>query len=152
VTPPQGAWTRGRRPASTGFSLLELVAAMSIVLVLATIAVPSYTAQLRKTRRVEAVTALLQTARALEKCFAVHGSYLADPDGDGNPGCAVADRATTRSGDYQITIGLRTATAYELTATPAAGGRQQADRACTSLTIDATGLKGATGLQPESCW
>src|SRR5216683_1422861 len=54
-----------RRLESGGFTLVELV----IVAILASIAIPAYNAQIRKSRRTEAKTALLDLAGREERYF-----------------------------------------------------------------------------------
>ncbi|HQG31905.1 MAG TPA: type IV pilin protein [Deltaproteobacteria bacterium] len=58
-----------------GFSLLEIMAVVVIVGILAAIAIPSYTGYVTRTRRTEAVTALQTVALAEEKHRAEDGVY-----------------------------------------------------------------------------
>lgn len=142
----------GRLRRSKAFTLTELLMALTVIAILATIAYPSYARQLLKMRRVEAATELMQQAAALEKCFSINASYLRDADGDGTDDCAVQDSAPTRSGNYLIIIAPRAATRYTLTAQALASGHQRNDAACTSLSLTSTGGRTATGTAPESCW
>jgi len=52
-----------RRPALRGFTLIELVVTMVIIAILAAIAIPSYTSYVRKGRRTDAKSALLDRVR-----------------------------------------------------------------------------------------
>ena len=60
-----------------GFTLIELVVAMLIGAILAAIAIPSYSNYVRKARRVEAKTALLDIASLEERFFSTQQVYAA---------------------------------------------------------------------------
>jgi type IV pilus assembly protein PilE len=62
-------------PSSRGFTLVELMVTIAIVAMLAAIAVPTYQAQIRKSRRTEARSALLDTASREERFFATNNKY-----------------------------------------------------------------------------
>src|SRR5579862_5521316 len=101
-----------RRPAR-GFSLLELVIAISIVAILAGIAIPSYTAYVLHAHRSEALRTLNLLRGALERCYSQNYSY--------NAGAALCPAApgttfTTPNGYYTITYSNMSATTYTLTA------------------------------------
>ena len=64
-----------RKSRLIGLSLVECMVALSIVAVLASMALPSYQQQLVKSRRAEAVAALSQLQMAQEAFRAQHGSY-----------------------------------------------------------------------------
>ncbi|MFW2438873.1 MAG: type IV pilin protein [Arenicellales bacterium] len=66
------------RPGNTGFSLLELVFAISVIAILTVIAYPSYHNSIRKSRRVDAQQALMEAAHKLENYYAKNASYTAD--------------------------------------------------------------------------
>ncbi|WP_164084961.1 type IV pilin protein [Pseudazoarcus pumilus] len=58
-----------------GFSLIELMITVAILAIIVAIAWPTYTEQIRKSRRVEAQRALLELAHHLEREFSRSGSY-----------------------------------------------------------------------------
>jgi type IV pilus assembly protein PilE len=60
-----------------GFTLVELMATVAIVAILAAIAMPSYREHVNKTRRAEAASALLDASQALERYYSANGTYLA---------------------------------------------------------------------------
>ena len=60
---------------TTGFSLIELMVAVSIIGLLAMIAYPSYLSHVTKTRRAEAMNFLLQDAIDLERFYTENGCY-----------------------------------------------------------------------------
>lgn len=59
-----------------GFTLLELLVVLAIMLMLAAIVYPGYTSYVIKTRRVEAQAALLELMQKQERYFTQHNTYL----------------------------------------------------------------------------
>ncbi len=141
---PHGA---GRKRAS-GFTLVEILIACSIVAILAAIALPSYTQYMKNTRRADAINALVQDAQALQRCYSQYFSYL-------NAACNVVNGATvTTNGDYTITVAIPTATNYTLTATPL--GAQANDTTCSTFVLASNGQQTAQDSggadQTATCW
>ncbi len=143
-----------------GFTLIELMTVVVIASILLAIAVPSYTAQTRKSRRTEAKAALLDMASREERFNSTNSSYSSTPSDLGYSG---AWPVTVGSGYYQITacVGANTACAADtgkgqaflLTAQPV--GAQANDVQCGSFTLDSTGLQKVTGgysATPSNCW
>src|ERR1700722_14663380 len=60
---------------SLGFTLVELIVAMVIAAILAAVAIPAYSNYVRKARRTEVKTALLDLASLEERYFSVNNSY-----------------------------------------------------------------------------
>lgn len=134
-----------------GFSLIELVIAVAIVGILAAIAYPSYQEQVRKGKRTDATSGLLQLAQRLERCYTQYNSYT-------HANCP-ATPVISPEGEYSIAI-ARTQTTFTLTATPVAGGSQQGDDKCATYTYSHTGQKlayktgalNAANLHTDYCW
>ncbi len=143
------------RHASSGFSLIELMVTVVIMSILASIAIPAYNAQIRKSRRTEAKTALLDLAGREERYFNTNSTvgYTDDP---ANLGYKTPPATMTNypvgSGYYTVTITLAAAPPYTIVAT-AVG--DQAQDVCPTLTVDSTGRQTATGSGPNpnvDCW
>jgi type IV pilus assembly protein PilE len=141
-------------PSARGFTLVELMIVIVIVAILAAIAVPGYTSQIRKSRRTEARNALLDAAAREERYYATNNSYtIASSDlgyGAGpwpiNVGSNYYNLNVTCTGG-----GATPCTDYTLTAT--AINTQTKDRSCTALTLTSTGVQGSTGTAPTAtCW
>lgn len=113
---------------SNGFTLIELMFVVAIVAILLALAYPSYVDQVRKARRADATSTLMDRAQSLERCFSRLSTYDA---GCPNPAGA------SDEGFYTITV-ARTATTYTLTAT--ATGDQVNDP-CGVFTVDYLGNK-----------
>lgn len=62
-------------PHCRGFSLIELLIAMTVVSILAAIALPAYQGYLQQGRRYEAQQQLLEQALALERIYTQQGRY-----------------------------------------------------------------------------
>lgn len=122
----------GRR----GFTLLELMVAIVIIGILASIAFPAYQQYMRSAHRSEAIDALLSAAQLLERNFTETNSYV-----------GVAVPSTTTNGYYSISAAV-TDTTYTLTAK--AIGSQADDSACATFSINNQGEKQST--TNGVCW
>lgn len=126
----------------TGFSLIELLAALAIVAILAAIALPSYQDSVRKARRADAKAALNDIAQRLERCRTQFGTY-------NDTGCVIVTPQESPEHYYSV-VTVRDARTYTLTATPQ--GAQRADKKCTSFLLDHLGRRSAMGSQAADCW
>jgi type IV pilus assembly protein PilE len=147
---------------SAGFSLIELMVTVAIASILVAVAVPSYLSQVRKSRRTDAKTALLDLAGREERYFSTNnGAYTSTL---ANLGYSGTFPLTIGSGYYQITsanftvaAGTTTAVAtYSITATPTPGNDQAKDTTCASFTITNTGsqtsLNSSSQDTTSTCW
>jgi type IV pilus assembly protein PilE len=131
-----------------GMTLLELMAVVVVVAVLGMIAIPSYRQYLMRAQRTEAKTALMQLQTNQERFYLANRTYSGDPDQLGFVG------DITERGTYALTIAGANATGYTATAAPRAGGAFDvtADVQCTSFSINAQGVRTATGTAAATCW
>lgn len=60
-----------------GFTLIELMFVVAIVAILLALAYPSYVDQVRKARRADATSTLMDRAQVLERCFSRLNTYVA---------------------------------------------------------------------------
>ena len=118
-----------------GITLIELLVVITIVAILATIAVPMYTGYMVRARRADAKTSLEQLRAAQEMRRAEYGAYRFGADALAALQTSWGAPATT-VGDYTISLAA-TATTFTGTATPNKA-RQTADGA---LTINQDGTK-----------
>lgn len=137
-----------------GFTLIELMVAVAIIGILASIAYPSYQDSVMKSRRADAKGVLLGLANAMERNFTITNSYLGAAAGSadtGTPGIYTIPAETATY--YAITISAALANSYTLSAAPT--GNQSTDK-CGTLTLSHTGVKGisgaATGVSATDCW
>lgn len=120
-----------------GFTLIEMMIAVAILGLVASLAYPSFMGSIRKGRRAEAFAALSAVQQAQERWRANNATYsgnlsAAPPAGLGIP-------ATTGGGLYTISLANTSATGYEAIATPAAGSTQVHDGNCAKLAVRMAG-------------
>ena len=116
-----------------GITLIELLVVITIVAILATIAVPIYTGYMVRARRADAKVSLEQLRAAQEMRRAEYGSYSTSLAALQTSWGAPA----TTVGDYALTLPVATATTFTGRATPTTG-RQSSD---SFLEIDHLGNK-----------
>ncbi len=153
-----------------GFTLVELMVVVMIATILSVIAVPAYTSQMRKSRRTEAKTALLDLAGREERYMATNGTYTSLGKQLGYP--ADGWPQATSSNYYSISVsGVAAATAgtaltagtaatFLITATVATGTPQAKDTQCSAFTVDNTGSQQSynststltTATLTTGCW
>ena len=146
-----------------GFTLIELMIVIVIVSILVAIAVPTYTAQVQKSRRTEARTAILDLAGREERYFSTSNRY-SQKDGPLGYAASTSTNNITNlpigSGYYTVTVTVpdntqvpTPANSYLITAT-AAGTTQINDTACQSFWVNQIGQQGYTGSAPTAatCW
>jgi type IV pilus assembly protein PilE len=131
-----------KRYQQLGFSLVELMIVLAIVAILASIAYPTYEDHLRKARRSDGQSALLELANLMEHYYTENNSY----SGAQTP-TVVGGVLVSREGYYNLTIGNLTSGTYTLTATPIPGSSQASDT-CGALSLTHTNVKGPN----EGCW
>jgi type IV pilus assembly protein PilE len=146
-----------------GFSLIELMVVVAIASILVAVAVPSYLYEVRKSRRTDAKTALLDLAGREERYFSTNNyAYTTSLTSLGYSPTTFP--LTLGSGYYQITTANFTVTTgsstvlptYSITATTMTGTDQAKDTTCASFTVTNTGTQtslnsGGTDTT-STCW
>jgi len=132
----------------TGFTLVELLIVVAILGILYSVAMPSYTEHMQRSRRADIQQVMLQHGAVLERIYSRNGGYPNAFDTAKNtefytftyapsnrtPGSAAGDDFRSRE--------------YTLTATPKKGSAQAGDR-CGSLVITHNGSQSA---EATNCW
>lgn len=145
--------TAERPSRATGFSLIELMVTVLIISVLVAIAVPTYLDKVRKSRRTEAKTVLLDLAGREERFFNTNNQYSVLPSDLGYGATAAAFPMNVGSGYYSVSVVLNAGppVGYTLTASPVVGSDQAKDLHCQTFTLQSTGQQ--TSLpDTTTCW
>lgn len=147
------------RLRNAGFSLIELMVVVVIIAILASIAVPAYTSSIRKSRRTEAKTALLDLAAREERYFATQNVYSTSPAalayGSGAWPVPIGNYYSISS----VSSAPATATTpgtYTLQIQPTAGSPQLQDTSCQTFQLDQTGKESSLDVNSNdsstTCW
>ena len=148
---PGGAW-RGIRIAR-GFTLIELMITVAVIGILVALAFPSYQSSIRKSRRTDAKTALLDMASRQERFFTTNNVYTVAPANLGYSGTFPVAVPSASTFNYGITVSAisSTNTSYTLTAAP--NGNQALDP-CATYVLNELGQQSNSGGTTPSveCW
>lgn len=129
-----------------GFTIIELMIVLAVVVVLTSLALPSFQSVVRKSRRAEAQAALLELALRQERWRADHPMYAQTPTQIGGTAPQVK-----LGRYYRFEIADATAFTFAVRAAVVSGAGQEHDRqggiACTPLQIDQSGQR-----LPAACW
>lgn len=138
--------SRSKRSALGGFTLIELMIVVAVIAILAAIAYPNYADSVRKGRRGQAKSDMLELAQLLERSRTVNNGYEAFV-------LPFNQSPKTGAAHYILDLPQQTAGQYQLRARPQ--GAQTKDTRCGTLTLNQAGVKGiaadATGTV-EECW
>lgn len=118
--------------ARRGFSLIELMIAVAVMVVIVAIAVPTYLGTVRKSRRTDATAAITAAMQAQERWRSNNPAYSA----------SLADlnqAATTSNGYYTLSLDGVGANGYTVIATAVAGKTQAQDGNCATLRVRMAG-------------
>jgi type IV pilus assembly protein PilE len=157
-----------------GFSLAELLVTVTLIGILAAVAIPSYSAYVVRGQRSAAKAALTQASQWLERNYTSNGCYnFTTPAGcQTGAGSAVTMASLGSLANvpsdgspftYAVALTFPTPVSFSLTATPcgettctAPSNATFDDPDCGPLTLDNAGIKGAGGTigatQPQKCW
>jgi type IV pilus assembly protein PilE len=140
----------GRALSCLGFSLLEVLLAVAMMLICAAIAWPSYQSYIGREQRHLATLHLAAVMVGLEQAAASQGTYQ-----HLNLSQLSTQQALPPSLKHSYQFSLQVEDAgrhYLLLATPT-GKQARWDSDCVALTLDDRGRRGVTGSgDPEQCW
>ncbi len=131
---------RTHQPLARGLTLLELVIAMSVVALLASIAYPASTEHLRKSRRAEAQQVLMDIALRQQQLMLDTRAYATSLAATG----ATLPPSVSTHYRVEVTATGGTTPTFTATATPLAG---QAADTCGALSVTDANVR-----EPARCW
>ena len=126
---PAHGWPRCAR----GFTLIELMIAVAVIAILASIAVPSYRGYVERATRTDAHAGLMEAAGQLERCYTVNNSYASCTTITDSPDDNYAISLTSAASTYTLTASLKS-------------GRGP-DGCSGNLTLNHQGVRS-----PAACW
>lgn len=136
-----------------GFTLIELAVVAAIVGIIALFAYPGFVEQVRKARRAEAQSVLVEGAQWLERYYSEHHQYhrgrvdeveVALPQA-----LRYSPRGAAEGAHYAVRIDDVTATSFILIATPLA---PMADDACGIYVLNHFGQMSNRDARRAQCW
>jgi type IV pilus assembly protein PilE len=139
-----------------GFTLVELMIACVVLAIIVAVAMPSYQAQVRKSRRADARNAVLDLAGREERFLSIANSYSQTATDVGY----LAFPMTVNNGYYQLNVTVPdpnqpgVTPSYIITATYF--GPQVTDTDCAQFTVNQLGqqaaLNSAGAVNTATCW
>lgn len=130
-----------------GFTLIEVMITVVIVAILASVALPNYTAYVKRAKRADAMSVLLKNANWMQQQFTINNKFPASATV-----LPFAKSPEAGTAKYNISIVVPTtanASQYTLQAVPV--GTDE----CATFTLDHTGLRGQSGtasMSATDCW
>jgi len=130
---------------SKGFTLIEILIVVAIIGVLAAIGIPSYQDSVRKSKRADGKSGLVDAASRLEQYYLDNKSYTKDMNELGYNALTGVDTPDKR---YKMSVDANPcgniAACYTVTAIPQG---DQINDSCGTLTLNSSGIK-----TPSECW
>ncbi|MBF9171937.1 MULTISPECIES: type IV pilin protein [Xanthomonas] len=136
------------RASVRGFTLIELMITVAVVAILAAIAYPSYTEQIRKSRRAQAKADLMELANLAERFHTANGTFANFKLSGGG----AFTQSPREGGSARYLLSLQaapTASTFTVVATPQ--GDQVKDK-CGTLSLNQAGTKTASTGTTADCW
>lgn len=147
----ENSYSTNRRSRSSGFTLIEVMIVVAIIGIIAAISYPSYQEHVRKTKRADAQTALMELSQFMERYYTANGRYLTSDNAA--PTLPFTEAPKDGAGkSYNLSFAENSPTANSYTLQAAPKGSMTGDK-CGTLTLTSTGAKGqAADASMAECW
>ena len=154
---------RRARTALGGLTLIEVLVVISILSLLVSIALPSYTEHVARARRADARTQLLQVAQFMQRFYAANDNFETDRAGNdvrtqipANLLKSPADSEAIYT--LEIPVATLTRSTFEIHMKPVATGPMASDK-CGTFALSSLGARSVivggvlnTAALRDSCW
>jgi type IV pilus assembly protein PilE len=155
------------KQAARGFTLIELMAVVVILGIIAAVAIPNYTSYVNRAKRAGAKTVLLDIAAQMERNYTTNGCYnkttVANCAAQSGADYALPSTRAPAEGKqaYVITVPTLANQTFTLLATPCAAAGNcpagsdttYADAECGNFSLTSAGARGVTGTGTvATCW
>jgi len=128
-----------------GFTLIELMIVVTVLGILVGVAVPVYSDSVRKARRGQAKSDMVEAAQLMERRYTLNGKY----DGKTLKQILGSDQSP-RTGTAHYTLTMQSdAKSFTIRATPSTATGQNKDK-CGEMTLNQIGTK--TAASTDGCW
>lgn len=142
-----------QRGGCAGFTLIEILVAVTILAIIAAIALPIYQDKIYKGRRADAKTALADLGNRMERYYAQNNTYATATIASGVSTTDVLASAASAGTTYTLSIVSAGTTATTWTIQAAPTGAQSSDTLCGTLSLTSTNVKTISGTGTASqCW
>ncbi len=145
------------RARHRGFTLIEILTALVVVVVLAAIAIPLYRTHLLRVRRADVRAALMAIQSAQDRHFGRTARYADGAQLDQAKPAGLGLKTASERGDYRLELHAATdGLGYVATARVIGQSGQDADTRCAEMSIDQNGQRrafDASGAdRSQDCW
>ena len=137
---------RASRLREAGLTLIELLAVISIIGILAAIAYPMFAEQAAKGRRATARALIYEVLQHEERFYTENNTYTIDPLALG-----LANPLQTEQATHVVTLAVGP-TGDLTTSVSITGTALVPDSECTTLTLTSANAQSGTGSNPTVCW